>query len=204
MPALHPPISAPLRDVTTERLDLRRFALDDLDELAGVFANEAVWRFPYGRGFGRDETANFLDAQMRHWDDYGFGCWVARRRDTGRVVGYLGLSIPTFLPEILPAVEVGWRLHPDEWGKGFATEGATAALREGFGVMELGEICSVPQRENSASVRVAERLGMRLAREVVIAANDRRGEVVGALFEMTRDEWAGSHTPTDTSRSIRD
>ncbi len=198
MAALHPPIAAPLREVTTERLDLRRFVAEDLDELADVFTDDAVWRFPYGRGFNREETATFLDVQMRHWDDYGFGCWVARRRENGRIIGYLGLSIPTFLPEILPAVEVGWRLHPDEWGKGFATEGATAALREGFAVMELDEICSVPQRENSASVRVAARLGMRLAREVVIAGNDRRGEVVGMLYEMTRDEWAASHTTKDS------
>jgi RimJ/RimL family protein N-acetyltransferase len=185
----HPPIAAPLPEVTTERLELGRFAVDDLDELASLFTNVEIWRFPYGRGFTRSETEEFLDAQMRHWNDFGFGCWVARERRSGRVIGYVGLSVPRFLPEILPAVEVGWRFHPDEWGKGFATEAATAALHEAFTTMALDEVCSVPQADNPASARVAERLGMRLARTAVIPANDRRGEVTGLLYEMTRDEW---------------
>jgi RimJ/RimL family protein N-acetyltransferase len=50
-------------------------------------------------------------------------------------------------------------------------------------------VCSVPQADNPPSVRVAERLGMRLARTVTIPANERRGELVGALFEVTAAEW---------------
>lgn len=52
-----PPISSPLGPVDTERLHLRRFANDDIDELAAVFARQEVWQFPYGRAFTRDETA---------------------------------------------------------------------------------------------------------------------------------------------------
>ena len=62
-----PPISAPLRDVVTERLELRRFQHDDLDELAVVFSEPEVWRFPLGRGMTRDETAAFLERQIAHW-----------------------------------------------------------------------------------------------------------------------------------------
>jgi RimJ/RimL family protein N-acetyltransferase len=187
-----------LADFLTERLDLRRFVASDLDELAGVFGNEAVWRFPYGRGLTRDETSAFLDAQLGHWDEHGFGCWVARTRADDRLVGYVGLSIPTFLPEILPAVEVGWRFHPDVWGNGYATEGAGAALDEGFGTLGLGQICSVPQAGNPASARVAERLGMRLVRTVDIAANERRGAVTGLLYEITGAEWASGRQAHET------
>jgi RimJ/RimL family protein N-acetyltransferase len=187
-----------LRDVVTERLDLRRFVASDLDELAVVFANVDVWRFPYERGLTRDETAAFLDAQIRHWDDYRFGCWVARERLDGHLVGYVGLSVPTFLPEILPAVEVGWRFHPDAWGKGFATEGARAGLREAFTTLGLDEVCSVPQDGNPASARVAERLGMNLARHVAIPANEGRGAVIGLLYEITRSEWASRRDAQET------
>ena len=184
-----PKIRAPLGPIRTERLDLRRFDMDDVDALASVFAQEDVWRYPYGRAFSRLETEAFLEAQIAHWDAVGFGLWLTLERMTGRAVGYVGLSVPTFLPEILPAVEVGWRLDPSVWGRGYATEAASAALEEAFTTLGLNEVCSVPQADNPASVRVAERLGLRLDRLVDIDANERRGPVVGMLFVVKRHEW---------------
>jgi RimJ/RimL family protein N-acetyltransferase len=184
-----PPIVAPLGEVTTERLTLCRFDRDALDELALLFERPEVWEFPYGRGLTRAETAVFLDAQIRHWDEFGFGCWMAREREDEYLIGYVGLSVPTFLPEILPAVEVGWRLAPTSWGFGYATEGATAALDEAFSTLELSSVCSLPQADNSRSVRVAERLNMRLVRQVGIPANQRRSEVVARHYEISRGEW---------------
>jgi RimJ/RimL family protein N-acetyltransferase len=192
---LHPPIATPLGDTTTERLELRRFDADDLDRLALVFAQREVWQYPYGRGFTRSETEEFLQRQIEEWRAVGFGCWVAIERSTQRLIGYVGISVPTFLPEVLPAVEVGWRLDPSVWGKGYATEGATAALDEAFGVLGLQEVCSIPQADNPASVRVAERLGMRLDRTVTIPANDRRGELEALLFVITGAEWHARPRP---------
>ncbi len=191
----HPPVAGPLGDVDTERLRLRRMEAGDVDQLAPVFAKDEVWRFPYGRGFDRVETQAFVDAQVRDWDRSGFACWVASERATDRVIGFVGLSVPRFLPEILPAVEVGWRFDPDVWGRGYATEGAAAALDEAFSTLGLGEVCSVPQADNPVSVRVAERLGMRMARSVTIPPNDRRGELAALLFEITAAEWRTSRPP---------
>jgi len=189
MTDLCPPIAAPLGAVTTERLILSRFDRDVLDELACVFEQRAVWEFPYGRGMTRAETAVFLDAQIRHWDDFGFGCWMARERQDERLIGYVGLSIPTFLPEILPAVEVGWRFAPSSWGNGYATEGATAALDQAFSTLGLSSVCSLPQTDNPRSLHVAERLSMRLVREVRVPANDQRGDVMASHYEISRSEW---------------
>jgi RimJ/RimL family protein N-acetyltransferase len=186
----HPQIRAPLGDVTTDRLELRRFRSGDLDELAAVFEKPEVWRFPYGRGFTREETAAFLETQLEEWSTCGFGCWLAIERKSDRVIGYVGLSVPAFLPEILPAVEVGWRFDPGVWGRGYASEGARAALAEAFTTLGLDEVCSVPQSDNPASSRVCERLGMRFEREVVIPANSRRGALTGLLYEMSRSEWS--------------
>lgn len=188
-PEQAPRIAAPLPDVQTDRLDLRRFRQEDLNELAEVFAHPAVWQFPYGRGFTRSETQVFLDLQIAEWDALGFGCWIARTVEDRRVIGYVGLSVPTFLPEVLPAVEVGWRFAPAVWGKGFATEGATAALDQAFTTLALDRVCSVPQADNPPSAAVAERLGMTLVREVCIQANDRRGELTGLLYEIESGEW---------------
>lgn len=197
MTRLAPPIAAPLPDVTTSRLDLRRFRPTDLDELAEVFAHREVWEFPFGRAFSRRETEQFLDAQLDEWAELGMGCWLARTRDDGRVIGYLGLSVPAFLPEILPAVEVGWRLAPDTWGRGYATEGAGAALHHAFTTLRLERVCSLPQADNTRSVRVAERLGMTRMRDVVAPATDRRGAVTVAWFEITAHEWSARATPAD-------
>ena len=184
-----PAVAATLPEVDTDRLRLRRFTPDDLDVLTAVFARPEVWRYPLNRGLTRDETAAFLERQMAHWDVCGFGLWLAVPHETSRVIGYVGLSVPMFLPEILPAVEVGWRFDPSSWGQGLATEAALAALREGFETLGLEEITSIPQAENVRSGRVCERLGMRLSRNVVIPANETRGELTGQLYVMTRAEW---------------
>jgi RimJ/RimL family protein N-acetyltransferase len=185
-----PPIAAPLGDVRTPRLDLRRFASTDLAELVDVFSHPEIWEFPYGRAFTPAETESFLDAQIAAWGEVGAGLWVARTLDDERIVGYVGLAVPTFLPEVLPAFEVGWRFIPGVWGRGYASEGATAALDEAFGTLGLDHVCSVPQDGNPRSARVAERLGMRFVREVVVEANERRGEVTGLLYDIDANEWS--------------
>jgi RimJ/RimL family protein N-acetyltransferase len=186
---LHPPVAAPLSDVDSARLHLRRPRPEDLDGLAAVFAHREVWEYPFGRAFSRDESEAFLRRQLDHWDAAGFGLWFALLPETGRLIGYVGLSVPMFLPEILPAVEVGWRFDPSCWGRGFATEAALAALREGFETLELDEITSIPQADNVRSGRVCERLGMRFARAVAIPATDTRGGLTGQLYVMARAEW---------------
>ena len=122
---------------------------------------------------------------------------MARTISDGHIVGYVGLSVPTFLPEVLPAVEVGWRFSPSIWGNGFASEGATAALDQAFLTLRLDRVCSVPQADNPSSVRVAERLGMTLIREVLIAETERRGPITGLFYEIARDQWlSGRHGVT--------
>jgi RimJ/RimL family protein N-acetyltransferase len=170
-------------------MHLRAFAAGDLDGLAAVFAKREVWRFPYGRGFTRDETEEFLHGQIEKWSHFGFGVWIAELLENGEIVGYVGLSVPQFLPEILPAVEVGWRFDPDVWGRGFASEGALAALHEGFTTLGLDEICSLPQSTNPQSYAVCERIGMRFAREITCPPTDRRDAVEARMYVLTADEW---------------
>ena len=184
-----PPIAAPLGDVETVRLSLRRFTPGDLDELAALSAQEEVWRFPYGRGLTRDETRAFVDAQVREWEEVGFGLWVARPREGGAAIGVVGVSVPRFLPAILPAVEVGWRFAPSAWGRGYATEGAAAALDEAFTTLGLDSVCSLPQTGNPPSARVAERLGMTLLGEETIPANERRGRLTARHYVIAREAW---------------
>lgn len=189
-----PEIAAPLADVLTARLRLARVAPDDADLLAPVFAERAVWEFPFGRGMTSEWTAAFVAQSIEHWGQFGFGLWVARKLADQEVIGYLGLSMPSFLSELIPAermpaVEVGWRLHPEHWGHGYATEGAAAALRGAFETLQLSEVCSAPQSVNPRSARVAQRIGMEYERTATLAASDARGAVVVDLYWITRKQW---------------
>src|SRR5262249_22469352 len=72
----------------------------------------------------------------------------------------IGLARPSFDAHFTPAVEVGWRLAFDYWGKGYATEGAKAALAYGFGTLNLEEIVSITSVQNERSRHVMEKIGM--------------------------------------------
>lgn len=137
------------------------------------------WVAP-NRPLGRDETADFLDTVVRRWDEHGFGLWavVPRAEPGASCIGFAGLAIPSFLPEVLPAVEVGWRLAPAWWGRGLATEAARASVEFGFERLGLRSIVSIIDPGNAASLRVAEKLGMRPGRDRVHPVTRRRLRVM--------------------------
>jgi RimJ/RimL family protein N-acetyltransferase len=146
--------------LTTERLLLRPFDLGDLDALTALHAEESFWWFPLRRGMEPGETAAFLDRVMADYgsaEDPSFHAVV--ERSTGDLAGWAGLSVPTFLPEVLPAIEVGWRLGPRFRSRGYATEAASAALEWGFTDLGLDTILSIFEPDNVASGRVMDRLG---------------------------------------------
>lgn len=98
------------------------------------------------------------------WRTEGFGLWAVEERDTGAFVGFAGLARPLFLPEVLPAVELGWRFARQFWGRGYATESGRAALDYGFDSMGLDRIIGIANDANTASWHVMTKLGMTLDR----------------------------------------
>ena len=154
-----------------------------------MFAKEEVFRFPFGRGLIRAETDAYVNGWIEHWDTLGFGLWMVTERGRGLTIGYAGLSVPMFFPDVLPAVEVGWRLDPLAWGNGYATEAAEAALDGAFEVLGLNEVLSLPQIDNPPSVKVAERIGMRLERIATVPANAERGSVDVSIMIITSHQW---------------
>lgn len=167
--------------VETQRLVLRPWRpAEDLDTLAAMDADPAVMRHVApNRPLSRAETAEQLDRFVRHWDEHGFGLWAVVPRDgDGRAIGLAGLAVPSFLPAIVPAVEVGWRLDAAWWGRGLATEAARASVAFGFERLGLRSIVSVVEAGNARSVRVAEKLGMRPGPDRVHPVTRRRLRVM--------------------------
>ncbi|UQA97616.1 GNAT family N-acetyltransferase [Streptomyces halobius] len=170
----------------TPRLVLRRWREDDVVPMTAVNADSEVMRW-IGDGSVRDEqqTRDGIEVMEREWEAQGFGLFAVEIRSTGELAGFTGLSVPDFLPEVLPAVEVGWRLGRSHWGQGLATEAAAAAVRFGFEDRGLKRIVSIAQVGNDASERIMTKLGMHPVRETVDPSCGRRVRV----FELSSDQY---------------
>lgn len=149
----------PIPTLTTPRLVLRPFTAGDLDHLVVVHAEESFWWYPRRGAMSASETADFLALMLERYERDGFGIEAVIERQSGVMIGWAGLAVPHFLPQILPAVEVGWRLSGPWRGRGLATEAGAAALEFGFTTGGLERIVSIYEPENTASGRVMERLG---------------------------------------------
>ena len=179
------PIDAPgIPTLTTPRLVLRPFAFSDLEELAAIHAEESFWWYPLRSAMSKDETVGFLERVLARYESDGFGIEALLDRVSGTMIGWAGLAVPHFLPEVLPAVEAGWRLSGPWRGRGLATEVGAAALEFGFTTGGLERIVSIYEPENVASGRVMEHLGFTYWR----TTTGNRGEEV-VVTELTRTRW---------------
>ncbi|TMR28688.1 GNAT family N-acetyltransferase [Nonomuraea zeae] len=180
-------------ELETERLTLRGWREEDLEPLTAIYADPAVMRF-IGDGSVRtsEETAAGFARMRREWEERGFGMFAVEVRETGELAGWAGLTVPGFLPEVLPAVEIGWRLGRPFWGRGIATEAARAALRFGFTEAGLDRIVSICHVDHHASARVMTKLGMRQDRLTVVPAH---GQPVRVLA-ITRAEYEPAGLPS--------
>jgi RimJ/RimL family protein N-acetyltransferase len=171
--------------LTTARLVLRPFTFGDLRELATLHSEESFWWFPLRSAMSKDETIGFLERVLARYESDGFGIEALLDRSSGTMIGWAGLAVPHFLPEILPAVEVGWRLSGPWRGRGLATEVGAAAVEFGFTTGGLERIVSIYEPENVASGRVMEHLGFSPWR----TTTGPRGEEV-VVMDLTREAWA--------------
>lgn len=153
----------------TARLILRPVGLADLDGLCRLNADPEVMRFILdGSTLDHEETAARLAAMQGHWREHGYGIFGLRWRPTDEFVGWAGVATPTFLPEVMPAVEIGWRLLHQWWGRGLATEAARDVLRFAFDDIGLDRLLSIRHLDNDASGRVMEKLGFQAYLRTVV------------------------------------
>jgi RimJ/RimL family protein N-acetyltransferase len=145
--------------IRTDRLLMRAWCDRDREPFAALNADRRVSDYLAGP-ISRADSDAMVDRVQACWRERGFGLWAVERRDLGRFIGYVGLWPALFEAHFTPAVEVGWRLAPQHWGHGFATEAGREALRYGFEVLGLDEIVSFTAVANRRSRRVMERLGL--------------------------------------------
>jgi ribosomal-protein-alanine N-acetyltransferase len=157
-----------LEEIRTTRLALRPFGLDDLDALAEVLADPEVMRYVgkgEARGRTRDESERTLRTILEEYERWGHGLLAATtpEENGGRPIGWCGLI--RWNLDGVEEVEVAYLLGRPYWGKGYATEAATAVRDDGLHARGRRRLVSLIYPENRASVRVAEKLGMAYERD---------------------------------------
>ncbi|EBV3600215.1 N-acetyltransferase [Salmonella enterica subsp. enterica serovar Virchow] len=146
----------------TDRLLIRNWEERDRPLFHLINSDDRVMEFfPFRRSRAQadarmDEIAAGIVA-----DGFGFAC--AELKATGEPIGFIGLDRIDHLDPHMPAgsIEIGWRLAPQFWRKGYASEGASAWLDFGFERLALDEIVSIAVWNNEASTTVMRKIGMR-------------------------------------------
>jgi RimJ/RimL family protein N-acetyltransferase len=149
----------------TERLLLRQFTADDVDNLVELNSDPAVMRFlTGGPPTPRDAIQNdYLPAYLRYYERYeGFGFWAAIEKSTGAFLGWFHFRSPEGSPR--DEVELGYRLRKSAWGKGYGTEGSRALIHKGFTDYGVRRIIASTAADNIGSRRVMEKAGLTLVR----------------------------------------
>lgn len=172
-------------ELVTERMRLRPWREDDLDDLARLNVDEAVMEFMWSGILTRDQCRDWLEQRIRLCESGGLSVFATELLDTGAFIGWIGLNVPTGIPELEDEIEVGWRLLPRHWGQGLATEGARASLAWGFDDLGLDRIISMYDPDNERSRRVMDKLGLREWKRVTHPRY--RRELL--VLELTHDAW---------------
>jgi RimJ/RimL family protein N-acetyltransferase len=159
--------------LNTDRLLMRPFDEEDLPALTELQAEESFWWFPLRRAMTVEESTNFLARMISSYEsDSDPSLHAVIERSTGALAGWGGLSVQRFLPQVLPAVEVVWRLGSAFRGRGYATELGAAALEWGFSTLKFDEIISIFEPANVASGKVMDHLGFGVGRPMVDPTRD--------------------------------
>jgi RimJ/RimL family protein N-acetyltransferase len=143
----------------TERTLMRRWRESDLAPFAALNADPAVMEhFP--EALTAEQTATAIEWIEAGFEDRGYGLWAVELPGESSLIGFVGLQpAPAEMP-FAPAVEIGWRLAAEFWGRGLASEAARAAMAFAFGQARLEQLVSFTASTNTRSMRVMERLGM--------------------------------------------
>ena len=194
-PSFNDPL-VPMTELSTERLLLRPFTLDDVDALHTLWADREVRRYLFdGEVQARERVVEVVDNSIEGFADVGYGFFSMRRRESpAGIVGFSG-----FRPFDEPGVvEMLFAVAPSHWGRGYATEATREVLRYGFEQCDLRRVVATTDTPNQRSVRVLQRLGLFFEKR-----RERHG-LDTVYYAMTADEFLASDLTADRAVDIAD
>lgn len=168
--------------IETERLILRPPQAEDFDGFCALMADEASARF-IGGVQPREVVWRTMCVMAGAWTVNGFSMFSVIEKQTGKWIGRLG----PWQPVGWPGTEVGWGLLTSAQGKGYAIEGASAAMDYAVDILGWNEIIHCIDEKNAPSIRVAERLGSRFLRKAVPPAPFK--DLIWDVYGQTADAW---------------
>jgi len=141
--------------LATERLALRQFTSDDINNLMQIFADPEAMRF-YPAPFSREKTEGWIRWSLDSCEKNGFGLWAVVRKEDGLFLGDCGLMLQPV--EERTELEIGYHILRREWGHGYATEAACACRAYAFSTLAYPRVVSIVDPLNIASRHVAAKV----------------------------------------------
>jgi RimJ/RimL family protein N-acetyltransferase len=151
-------IEAPER-LETQRLILRAWQNSDVEIFQAMNAHPQTMEF-FPSLFTYEQTAKSFEKNRHSFAKRRVGFWALELKGTGEVIGFSGLIQPDLLIHCACCYELGYRIHHRFWGKGYGTEAALEAIKDGFGRLQLSEIVACTAAINKRSIRVMEKVKM--------------------------------------------
>lgn len=150
------------------RLSFERLTQGHFAEMRRFQGDPVVMRY-IGGVRSEEQTVAYLERNLRHWDDHGFGVWVLREAGRPEMAG-IGV-LRHLLVDGEDEVETGYGFFPALWGKGYATEVAVTCLAHGFQHTGLDSIVAATHPDNRDSQHVLRKVGMEYEKEFVLDGN---------------------------------
>ena len=177
----------------TERVELRRFGLDDADLLIELDSDPAVMRYlTGGEPTPPEEYRDFMPRLVASYDRWAgdFGLFAAYETADGAFIGWFCLRPERDGP--LDEAELGYRLRQAAWGRGLATEVSAALLAKAFTDLDVRMVWGETMALNRASQKVMEKVGMVVTQDLetpedMLAVEG--AELGGFRYEITREQW---------------
>lgn len=150
-------------NIETERLILRELRLTDLERLFRLDSDPKVHKYLGNKPVKTlAESEKMLASIIQQYDERGIGRWAAIEKSTGDFIGWSGLRLNTeyVMNGYASFYDVGYRLLPEYWGKGYATESGKAAITYAFNTLKLPEVYGITELGNQASHKALLKIGL--------------------------------------------
>ena len=140
---------------TSPRLGFRNWIESDIPKMIEISGNPEVMRF-FPAIATPQQTTDFIRRLQNQFEEKGYCYFAVDELETQKFIGFIGFYYQDYESEITPATDIGWRLHPDFWGKGYGKEIAKGLINYCFQTLELTELTAYAVLGNKGSIKILE------------------------------------------------